>query len=56
MELTNKSILVTGASGLIGSNLVETLLKSDCGKVIAMGRNREKLEKNLTAGGGNCRA
>ena len=39
----NKSVLVTGATGLIGSHLVNELLNRNA-TVIAMGRTREKLE------------
>jgi nucleoside-diphosphate-sugar epimerase len=44
MGLTNKTVLITGASGLIGSNLVDTLMRSDCKLVIVMGRNQRKME------------
>lgn len=39
-----KKILVTGASGLIGSSLVRRLLEEGA-RVIAMGRNMQKLER-----------
>ena len=49
MELRNiyagKTVLVTGATGLIGSNLVERLLKFKGIRLIAMGRDRVKLER-----------
>jgi nucleoside-diphosphate-sugar epimerase len=47
MELTDKTILVTGATGLIGSNLVDALMDSDNVKVIVMGRNRKKMENTF---------
>jgi nucleoside-diphosphate-sugar epimerase len=37
-----KKVLVTGASGLIGSNLVDALMK-DGAQVVALGRNEKKL-------------
>ena len=40
---SNKTIIVTGASGLIGSNLVTKLLEDKTTKVIAIGRNQKKL-------------
>ena len=49
-ELENKTILVTGATGLVGSTLIKTILKyasfthSNI-KVIAFGRNKEKMMK-----------
>lgn len=39
----NKYVIVTGATGLIGSHLVEKML-SEGAKVIAIGRNQNKLE------------
>lgn len=41
--LRDKTALITGATGLIGSNLVERLLKEGA-KVIAIGRNEKKLK------------
>lgn len=41
-KIANKVVLVTGATGLIGSNLVERLLKEKA-KVIIQGRNEEKI-------------
>ncbi len=41
--LNGKSVLVTGASGLIGSALVKRLIEEGA-RVTAMGRSREKLE------------
>lgn len=40
----NKTVLVTGATGLIGSHIVYELLKQKNVNVIAMGRNEEKLK------------
>lgn len=41
----NKTILVTGATGLLGTHLVSRLLACDGCKVIAMGRKLQKLEE-----------
>lgn len=41
----NKRVLVTGATGLIGSNLVNRLLSIGVGHVIAIGRNKSKLDR-----------
>ena len=43
-KFVGKVILVTGATGLIGSNLVEKLL-AEGAKVIALGRNEKKIKK-----------
>lgn len=43
------TVLVTGATGLIGSNLVHRLMTMDGVQVIAVGRNKEKLERCFTA-------
>ena len=49
MELHNyfnhKTILITGATGLIGSNLVKRLLQYPDNDIILVGRSKEKLEK-----------
>ena len=57
-EFRNKTILVTGASGLIGSNLVKTLIyctnKHQLNmKVIATGRSMSKLEKIFSSWSGS---
>lgn len=43
-QFENKTIIITGATGLIGSNLVNRLLEDKTTKVIAIGRSKEKLE------------
>lgn len=43
-----KTVLVTGASGLIGSNLVERLLLQPRIRVIALGRSSARLERALS--------
>lgn len=44
--LLNKTILITGATGLIGSNLIHCLLALDCNiKVVAPIRNLKKAER-----------
>lgn len=40
----DKSVLITGATGLIGSSLVNRLMHSDIAKLIVTGRNKKKLE------------
>ena len=42
-DFNEKTIMITGSSGLIGSNLVKSLLKNNNTKVIAVGRNIKKL-------------
>lgn len=42
---SNKTVMVTGASGLIGSNLVVKLLQDNSTRVIAIGRDQNKLVK-----------
>lgn len=43
----NKTVLITGASGLIGSNLVDRLMQSGVAKLIVTGRSKSKLEKTF---------
>lgn len=38
-----KTVLITGATGLIGSNLIDRLLKARCERIIAVGRSESKL-------------
>lgn len=45
MDFSNKTVLVTGATGLIGSHIVDTLMNFSGVKVIASVRNRMKLEQ-----------
>ena len=40
----NKKVLVTGATGLIGSNLTEKLLSFGNVQVYALTRNEDKIE------------
>ncbi len=49
----NKTILITGASGLIGSNLVDRLMQSGVAKLIVTGRSKGKLEKTFSDYCGN---
>ncbi len=42
-----KNILITGATGLIGSNLVDRLMQSDIAKLIVTGRSKKKLESTF---------
>lgn len=46
----NKKILVTGATGLIGSHIVEKLLKVAGTTVVAMGRTESKLKSTFETG------
>ena len=41
-KLKGKKVLVTGATGLIGSCIVDVLMRLNYVKVFAMGRNLEK--------------
>jgi UDP-N-acetylglucosamine 4-epimerase len=52
-ELSNKSFLVTGGAGFIGSNLVEYLLKFGAGKVRVLDNFSTGLYKNIEAFVGN---
>lgn len=49
----NKTVLITGASGLIGSNLVDRLMQSGVAKLIVTGRSKIKLEKTFSEYSGN---
>ncbi len=49
----NKTVLITGASGLIGSNLVDRLMQSDVAKLVVTGRSKSKLEKTFPEYVGN---
>jgi CDP-glucose 4,6-dehydratase len=40
-KLQGKNILVTGATGLVGSHLVELLLKMSTGRIVALSRSRD---------------
>lgn len=42
---SGKTILITGATGLIGSHVVDALMRVDNVKVIAQSRNEQKLQK-----------
>ena len=44
---SGKTILVTGATGLIGSNLIDTLMKIEGVKVIALSLTEEKLKRSF---------
>ena len=51
-KLGNKSILITGASGLIGSFLIDVIMHKNCAadlncKIIAMGRSVEKAKNRF---------
>lgn len=43
----NKRVLITGATGLLGSNLVEHCLSHGCSTVYAMGRNKKRLQETF---------
>lgn len=44
---SNKTVLITGATGLIGSHLVDALMDKGDVKVIALSRSKEKLKKGF---------
>ncbi len=44
---SEKTVLITGATGLIGNNLVDAFMKMGDVHVIALSRNMEKLEKEF---------
>ena len=48
MKFENKTILVTGATGLIGSSLVFKLIKNKKINVIALSRNKNKILKHFS--------
>lgn len=50
-----KNILITGATGLIGSNLVDRLMQSDIAKLIVTGRSKKKLISTFPEYVGNDR-
>lgn len=45
-KLENKSILITGATGLLGSFLIDVLVNKNC-KIYALGRSEEKAKKRF---------
>ena len=46
-QLRGKRFLITGATGLIGVQLIDALMQADDVKVIAVGRSREKAKTRL---------
>ena len=44
-NFSGKTVLVTGATGLIGSNIVDKFMSMGDVKVIALSRNKDKLER-----------
>ena len=46
-DISNKSFLVTGGAGFIGSNIVEYLLKYGAGKVRVLDNLSEGLRENV---------
>lgn len=46
-KLTHKTVLITGATGLIGMHLIDALMKLGKVQVIAIGRNKEKAAARL---------
>lgn len=54
-KLTNKTVLITGATGLIGSHLVDFMMCVENVKVIALSRNRKKLTEGFKEYIGNDR-
>ena len=47
LSLSGKTVLVTGATGLIGSHIVDALMARGDVKVIALSRSADKLEKGF---------
>lgn len=45
--LKDKTILITGATGLIGMHLIDALMKLDGARIIAIGRSKEKAAARL---------
>lgn len=54
-EFLNKTVLITGATGLIGSHLIDTMMKLDHVKVIALSRNKQKIIDGFQKYIGNSR-
>lgn len=46
-QLKGKSFLITGATGLLGSHLIDALMFVDGVKIYAVGRNKEKASERL---------
>lgn len=46
-KLKGKSILITGATGLVGVHMIDALMKFDGVKIYAVGRNTEKAKERL---------
>lgn len=46
-KIQNKTVLISGASGLVGSFLIDVLIKKDC-RIIALGRNEEKARQRFS--------
>ncbi len=55
VDFNDKSILVTGATGLIGSNLVAKLMEKGVAQLIVTGRSKEKLEATFADYSGDPR-
>lgn len=53
LTFSNKTVLVTGAAGLIGSHIVDALMAMGDVKVIALSRTGEKLERGFAEYLGN---
>ena len=46
-ELNGKRILISGATGMIGSTLIDVLMKKNGCRIIALGRNEEKARERF---------